>query len=430
MGPEADLNIQPEAGAPARALALAVGRVNVSGGSADFSDLSLPLPFAAKISELNGQISTISSVSSEPAKIALKGRVDEYGLAEVSGQVRPADPSASTDISVLFRNVDMPRLSPYTTKFAGRKIDAGRLNLDLRYRIENGRLAGENGVRIEKLKLGEKVDHPGAADLPLGLAVALLTGPDGSIVLDMPVTGDVGDPKFSIGGVVMKTFANLITKLVASPFNLLGRLVGMDSEEFDRVEFRPGSAELGPPEQEKLAKLAQALVMRPNLALELRGVSDIEPDSAALREARLAAEVEARLSQRSADDAAMLGERRRSVLEELAAERLSVDLGGLREENRRPEDPAQLDGKQVLDLPAYLAALEKLLQADEVVSQEDLDGLAGQRAQAVRNALTGDEQIEASRVKVLDPGAAKLDSGWIPMRMKVGALPKQAEGRN
>jgi len=347
---------------------------------------------------------------------------------EIGGQIRPTDPSASTDISVQFRNVDMPRLTPYTTKFAGRKIDAGRLALDLRYRLDSGRLAGGNSVRIKKLKLGEKVDYPGAVDLPLELAVALLTGPDGSIKLDMPVTGNVDDPQFDIGGVVMKAFANLIGKLAASPFNLLGRLVGMDSEDLDRVEFRPGSVELAPPEQEKLTKLAEALRMRPNLVLELRGVSDSKADSAALRAARLAAEVEAELDGFPADDRALLTERRRRVLETLAVERLSVDLGALRDEHRRPEDPARADGKQVLDQPAYLAALEKLLEAAEVVGQEDLDALAGERALAVQNALSGDAQVDPLRVKVLDPDAAKLDDGWIPMRMKLKAVRKQAEG--
>ena len=420
--PAAEGELQREASPPSGALALTVGRVNLSGGAADYSDLALPLPFAATIRELNGQMSTISSVSSEPATVALNGRVDEYGLVEIGGQIRPTDPSASTDISVQFRNVDMPRLNPYTTKFAGRKIDAGRLALDLHYRLDSGRLAGDNSVRIEKLKLGEKVDYPGAMDLPLGLAVALLTGPDGSIKLDMPVSGNVDDPQFDIGGVVMKTFANLIGKLAASPFNLLGRLVGMDSEKLDRVEFRPGSAEVAPPEQEKLAKLAEALVMRPNLAVALRGVSDAEADSAALREIRLTAEVEAELDRLPDDDGAMLAERRRRVLETLATERLSVDLRVLRDEHRRPEDPARPDGKQVLDQTAYLAALEQLLQAAQAVSQEDLDGLAGERAQAVQNALTGDAQIDPLRVKVLDPDAAKLDDGWIPMRMKVQAL--------
>ncbi len=422
IAPAAEGEVQGEAGPPAGALALAVGRINVSGGAADYSDLSLPLPFAAAISELNGRMSTISSVSSEPAEIALKGRVDEYGLVEIGGQIRPTDPSASTDISVQFRNVDMPRLTPYTTKFAGRKIDSGRLSLDLRYRLDGGRLAGDNSVRIEKLKLGEKVDYPGAVDLPLGLAVALLTGPDGSIKLDMPVTGNVDDPKFNIGGVVMKTFANLIGKLAASPFNLLGRLVGIDSEKLDRVEFRPGSAELAPPEQEKLTKLVEALRMRPNLAVSLRGVSDPEADDAALREIRLTAEVEAELDRLPADDGVMLAERRRRVLETLATERLGVDLRVVRDEHQRPEDPARPDDRLVLDQPAYLAALEQLLEAAEVVGQEDLDALAGERALAVQNALAGDKQIDPLRVKVLDPDAAKLDDGWIPMRMKVKAM--------
>src|SRR5210317_1874168 len=42
---------------------ITIGRVVVENAAADFADLSLPLPFRAKIAELSGQLSTIATKS-------------------------------------------------------------------------------------------------------------------------------------------------------------------------------------------------------------------------------------------------------------------------------------------------------------------------------------------------------------------------------
>src|SRR5690606_13347815 len=101
-------------------------------------------------------------------------------------------------------------LSPYTVQFAGRKIDEGRLNLDLHYDINKSLLQASNKVTISDLQLGDKVDYPGAASLPLSLAVALLKDANGVIKIDLPIEGNIGDPKFRIGGIIWQTFAGLI----------------------------------------------------------------------------------------------------------------------------------------------------------------------------------------------------------------------------
>ena len=51
----------------------------------------------------------------------------------------------------------MNRLTPYSGKFAGRRIDSGKLSVDLEYKIKQRQLAGENKFVINKLKLGEKI---------------------------------------------------------------------------------------------------------------------------------------------------------------------------------------------------------------------------------------------------------------------------------
>ncbi len=401
-------------------LALSLARVAIEDGSADFTDLSLPFPFATKIAELGGEISSLSTSSQEPASVGLQGKVGEYGLAEISGSLSPSDPTANTDLRVLFRNVELPDLSPYTVKFAGRKIQDGRLELDLRYRLDGGQLQGDNSVIIDRLTLGEKQDYPGAANLPLGLAVALLKKPDGTIDLDLPISGDVNDPEFSVGGVVFRAFANLITKLVTSPFRLLGGLVGAGDEEIDLIEFRAGEAELTPPELEKLAKLGEALVLRPQLAVDVPGVVDKEADGAALRAARVEAAVDALLAAETGRKAEqLLNQRRRRVLEQLAGEQLPEGaVEAARAAAQIPEQADDPDSKLVLDEPAYLAKLGDALTEAQQLSDADLQSLADQRAAAVAAALIAVEGVDADRVRLLPAAEAKLtDGGWIPLKL-------------
>ncbi|MEQ9562990.1 MAG: DUF748 domain-containing protein, partial [Woeseiaceae bacterium] len=302
------------------AFSATIGRVVIVNASADFEDQSLPLPFVAQIAELNGDVTTIATKSRDPSTVALEGKVDEFGFVSVTGALTPLDPKLNTDLKVAFQNVEMPKFSAYTVPFAGREIASGKLDLELGYQVKASELVGENKLILRDFELGEKVEHPGAMSLPLGLAVALLKDAEGKIDVDLPVRGNVDDPEFRYGGVVLKALANLIVKIVASPFALLGKLVGVEANELEYINFLRGRADLTPPEQERIVKLAEALSLRPELVLEVSGVVDREADGIALRTAKLQQIVDARLGELPQDDATMYAEQQRKILESLFIE--------------------------------------------------------------------------------------------------------------
>ncbi|MCK6370584.1 MAG: DUF748 domain-containing protein, partial [Gammaproteobacteria bacterium] len=404
-------------------LQVTIGRVRVGGASVDFTDRDVPLPFSAAIREFGGQVSTLATGSRKPAEVKMEGKVGRYGLARLEGSLNPFDPVAATDMRLIFRNVEFPDLSPYTVKFAGRRIEDGRLDVDLRYLIEEGRLQGENRVVIDRLKLGEKVAYPDATDLPLGLAVALLKKPDGTIDIELPVRGDLNDPQFSIGGVVFRAFVNLVTRLATAPFRLLGSLVGAESANLDQVAFAPGRADLAPPEQEKLLRLTEALAQRPQLTITVAGASNAEADGAALREASLEAAVEALLAGekgRRADDP--LPARQRRALEALLRQREpALDLDALQETHRRPVNPADPDGASELDEPAYLDAMRTRLLEAETVAADDIAALAAARAGNVREALLATGSITAERVRSAEARAGGIDAdGAVLLKLEAG----------
>ncbi|MGX1188278.1 uncharacterized protein involved in outer membrane biogenesis [Pseudomonas sp. F-14 TE3623] len=269
-------------------LGIHIGGIAINDGSANFADFSLTPNFATAVQQLNGKIGTIDSRQAKPASVDVKGKVDRYAPVTIKGSVNPFDPMASLDIATSFKRVELTTLTPYSGKFAGYRIRKGRLNLDLHYKITNGQLLAENKVVVEQLQLGEKVDSPDAVSLPLKLAIALLKDVDGKISIELPVSGDLNNPQFSVMPIIWQTLRNLIVKAAAAPFKMIGGLVsGGGSEDLGTVAFAPGSSDLSKDAETALVKLSQALKERPALRLEIEGTAAKTSDGPLIAEQRL-----------------------------------------------------------------------------------------------------------------------------------------------
>jgi uncharacterized protein involved in outer membrane biogenesis/outer membrane protein OmpA-like peptidoglycan-associated protein len=265
--------------------AINIDKIKFTRGEMDFADLSLAMPFGTRILDLRGIISGISNEPGSLGQIQLDGQVDDFGVARAAGRINLLDPVNFMDLKVVFRNIDMNRLSPYSATFAGRKISSGKLSLDLDYKIKQRQLEGKNQVTIDKLTLGERVVSAQAHELPLDLAIALLQDSDGRIDLGLPMSGDLSDPQFSFGGIVWKMISNVISKIASAPFRALGSLFG-SGDKFEDVVFDAGSDILTPPEREKLAAVALALAKRPALTVSVQG-NYAESDRLALQDLQL-----------------------------------------------------------------------------------------------------------------------------------------------
>ena len=412
----------------------------------DFADLSLRPQFGAKVYELNGVISGLSSNRQSRSQIELDGRVDEFGLARVRGELNPFAPQDNTDVSVVFKNVDIVSASPYTMKFAGYKVAEGKISLDLQYKIRNGKMDGSNQIVLDKLTLGEKVDSPDALSLPLELAIALLKDNDGRIDLGLPVSGDMSDPQFSYGAVVWKAIGNVLTKIVTAPFKALGSLLGLAGEKMEAIAFDPASSVLLPPEQEKVQQLAQMLEKRAQLKLTVPGAYSAVADSAALKTLALRAEIARRAGTSMAADETpgplTLGDPGvQKAMRALYAERLGdaaleqQKLAAETAEAANAATPApgattaklalgqsvlkRLQGEpKVVDANPYYRSLLSGLEKSQPLPVDALPQLGAQRAAAVLAAMTR-AGVASGRVLSTPPEAvdSPLDK---PVMVKLG----------
>ncbi|WDH34576.1 DUF748 domain-containing protein [Pseudomonas chlororaphis] len=387
-------------------LGIHIGQIAINDGSANFADFSLTPNFATAVQQLNGQIGTIDSRQAKPANVDIKGKVDRYAPVTIKGSVNPFDPMAALDIATSFKRVELTNLTPYSGKFAGYRIRKGRLNLDLHYVITNGQLKAENKVVVEQLELGEKVDSPDAVSLPLKLAVALLKDVDGKISIELPVTGDLNNPQFSVMPIVWQTLRNLIVKAAAAPFKLIGGLVaGGGSEDLGSVSFAPGSSDLSPESEAALVKLSNALKERPALRLEIEGTAAQSSDGPLIAEQRLEREYQYnyyKMLQRRGDKVPAQA----SLLEVPEKEKAPL-LEGIYRTRLKTQPPAEWKdlGKEERTAKMREGVIKFWSGSDVLLRQ-----LGQERASSIKDFLVDKGQLTDDRVYFIDANLGQAES--------------------
>jgi outer membrane protein OmpA-like peptidoglycan-associated protein len=243
------------------------------------------------------------------------------------------------------KDFDLKPVSPYSSKFVGYKIDRGTLHTELKYQVNQDTLDGDNIIYIDKLALGEKVDSPDAPALPIKLGVAMLKDDNDRISLQLPVKGNVKDPRFDFGKAIATALTGTIEGAGNAPFAAITEIDGIKGEELRTVVFDFGASVLQEREILKLNALAKFMKKRNALRLGVVGTADRRMDGAAL-------------------------------LAELPDE--------------RPPDGDHAVGKEPREEPS----------ADKFVDDQRLEGLAQRRAEAVSTYLIEKARVEAKRIRM------------------------------
>jgi len=380
-----------------------LGKIQIIDGSSDFADLSLILPFAAPIKSLNGGASGISSEKKSIIKVDLKGNTYDLSPVDIKGEISPY--LGDYNVQVNFTGMPMPLISPYMVQFAGYKVEKGKISLGLNYKVENKVLTAANSILIDQFELGEKVENPNAVSLPLELAVALMKDSDGKIKIDVPISGSLEDPQFSISHIIVDALMNSVSKVVTSPFRALASLIGSEAD-LSTISFTAGEATLTKPEISKLDALAKALTARPVLKLEIKGAAFQEQDWPAVSDDALydqlkrikAAEMNKQGGRKiRAEHVVISDQDYRRLMEQLFIEKFPLLV-----EKPLLGRPRLIGSQADTTTHEFYAVAKQKLSAIIKPEPQRLEGLAAERARAIASYMVQQGGIANERIFILN----------------------------
>lgn len=387
------------------------GPMSLVNGKIDFTDLFVKPNYSADLSELTGKLSSFSSSPPKGeggrpalADLELRGKAQQTAALEITGKLNPLVKPIELDITAKMRDLDLAPLSPYSVRYAGHGIERGKMSMDVTYKVApDGQLTATNKLVLNQLQFGEEV--AGApASLPVRLAVALLADRNGVIDVDLPLSGSLNDPQFSIGPLIWKAVVNLIVKAVTAPFSLLTGGLGGGSGESSAITFEAGASDLSPAAKEGLDKVAKALTDRPTLQMTVVGTSSLDKERDAYQRQRVR-----QLTYAEKRRAAVRGGQTGTDIPPVTDAEYPALLTAVykRADITKPRNLVGL----AKDLP--LKDMENLLFASVPVDEESMRQLAVERGAAVRDYLLA-KKVPSERLFLGAVRTTASGSDWKP----------------
>lgn len=376
---------------------IALNKINISNGSVNFKDNALNPPFNIKASQLKGTLTGFTTESTKPAEITLSGLLNGTPM-QAKGSLSPFAKQLDLNLEGSVTSLSMPDFSPYSVEFTGYPIEKGQMSFNGSYKIDKNELTSTNVIKINKLEFGN--ESPDAKEtLPVKLAVSLLQDRSGQIDLDIPVTGSLNDPEFSVGGIIVKVIMNLITKAVTAPFALIGSMFGGENMDISNLQFASGSSQLDEQTIKALQVLAKAMKERPGLSIQIMGIGNAAIDDEGLKERNLRRQMIYNIYRDTSSSV---------QAKKLSQTQINNAINALFSESEVSNKP---DLKTIEEKKAFL------LKNIRVPSQ-DLAALAAKRAERIRDYLINTEKIESNRLFIVksdvdkdpsDKAGVKLD---------------------
>ena len=396
--------------------AVTIGKINLKEGNIQFSDFFVKPNYSANLTSVQGTISELKPET--PGDLYLLARLDNAAPVEIKGKINPLSKELFLDIIADAKEIELRSMSPYSAKYVGYGIQGGKLSFNVKYKLENRKLSAENKIILNQLTFGEKIESPTATKLPVLLAVAIMKDRNGVIDVDLPISGSLDDPQFSVGGIVLRIIINIITRAVTAPFTLLASAFGGgggSGDDLSYIEFDNGRANLNQAAQAKIATLARALNNRPALNLEITGRVDPLTDLDGLKRVGIERKVKAQ----KLKELTRKGEAPRSVDDvQVATTEYPQYLKAAYGEESFPKPRNMIGLAQDLPVPE----MERLMMQHAKASDDDMLQLARQRAQSVRDAILATGQAGADRLVVV---AAKPFS--VEERAKLTGRPNRVD---
>jgi hypothetical protein len=378
---------------PQSPVKLHFGQLVLQQGRVTYTDNFIKPNFTANLVGIQGTVGAFGTQSTTSAPVDIAAKLAANGPLSIRGTVNPLIAKPALDLTAVAHDIELTNLTPYSAKYAGYPITKGKLNVDLHYQLENDQLNANNHIFIDQLTFGDHVDNNTATKLPVRLAISLLKNSRGEIDVNLPVSGSLSNPEFSIGGLIWHAVLNLLQKAVTAPFSLIANAFGGKGEELGYVEFEPGSAKLTDADTQKLDTIVKALSDKPSIRMDLIGRVDPAVDEPALRTGY----VDRLVKQQKIKDVVGNGE--------------SVDLSTVTVDPKEYDKYLSKAYKSAdFKKPRNFVGLTKSLPDDDMksalaanapIDDASLRQLAQQRAQSVQQYLDG--KIDSSRVFIVAP---------------------------
>jgi hypothetical protein len=244
-----------------------VGRMAIQNGYLQFNDYSLNEKFSIAANPFNIRADSINK-KNKRVDIFLNSGLKPYGNLRVELSINPND-TGEFDLNYHLKKLPVTIFNPYVITYTSYPLDRGTLELNGSWKVRNGKIQSDNHLIINDPHLAIRLKRKDSKRLPVPLLLAFIRERDNLIDYDIPITGDLKNPKFNLWNVVTEMLGNILIKPPSIPYMSHVKHMNNELENYLTVKWMTRQVNVNKEQKDFLEKMNDFLKENPGASISV-----------------------------------------------------------------------------------------------------------------------------------------------------------------
>ena len=157
--------------------------------------------------------------------------------------------------------------NPYTISYTSFPIDRGTIDFNGTWHVRNGSIKSENHLVIIDPRLARRRRNEDLKWIPMPLIIAFIRERGNVIDYEIPITGNLKDPKFHLKDMIIDLLGNIFVKPATIPYRTYVKNVETEIEKSLTLKWEMRNTSLQPEQERFVEKMAAFLVKNPDATI-------------------------------------------------------------------------------------------------------------------------------------------------------------------
>ena len=229
----------------------------VSDGNLIYNDYTPGEKFSLAANPFNLKADHIDKTKNH-GNIEVNSGLKPHGKANISIQVYPKN-LKDFDIKYHLDKVPLTLFNPFIVTATSFPLDRGSLELHGKWDVKKGHIKSDNRLTLIDPRAGKRVKKNDTRWIPVPLIFAILRERGNVIDYEIPIKGDLNNPKFNFWDPVLDVLGNIFIKPPTLPYGLHVRNVENKLEKTMNIKWTPHAHQLSMGTDKFVKRMAEFL---------------------------------------------------------------------------------------------------------------------------------------------------------------------------
>ncbi len=263
-----------------------INRLAIYNGHFRYSDYTLSEKFSVDVGPINAIADSINK-NGQWAKAIFKTGINPSGSAFVAVKINPKD-SSDFDVNYTIKNIPLTLSNPYLIKYTSFPVDRGTVELNGSWTVRNNIINSNNHLLVIDPRINNKMRNHNNSWIPMRFLMFFARKQANVIDYEIPITGNLKDPKFHLKDVIFDALTNVFVKPATAVYRTNVKTTEKEIEKSISLSWEMNGSDLGKEQIRFINKTADFLKDNPTATITIHPIifEEKEKEYIALYEAR------------------------------------------------------------------------------------------------------------------------------------------------